>query len=541
MEETFKVYVRIRPCHHKEDCSRKILEYDQSTLKIIDGRKEYVGMPQHIFTYNRVFGTDSSNKDIYQQSILPNINGIFKGYNYTAFAYGITGSGKTHTMLGIHNKTEEVEGLCEMMVNDIMAHKPPDLQIFLSYIEIYNEQVKDLLSKADLTLMEDPIKGTILLDLMEKEISSKEEFLSNLKLGNSRRKMASTGNNAFSSRSHAIIQISLKNTKSCVTAKINMVDLAGSEKAYSKVSESIKRNFEGSNINKSLLALGNCINILSEKSKKASFIPYRNSKLTRILKDSLGGNTKVSMIACIGPSYLYYEETLNTLKYAERASRIKKKISLNSISPHLNASQYMSLVETLKSEISSLKEQLQNKVSHASILSTQMNTDKGTSLALSPINVKSTNKENSCNTHKKAIDESKSIDPVQLGELLVHNIEEKMQLKSALKEFEDLKEKNESALKAIEQGNYAKDSTTKIEGIDKMRENYQYNITQIENELKRNEQEKGKIEICKANIKKNEDAESVEKTILLRLEKLEKLFINQIKEKETTKIVFLIT
>ena len=173
--------------------------------------------------------------------------------------------------------------------------------------------------------------------------------------------MAATGANQFSSRSHAILIVQLEGrsraTDTICYSKLQMIDLAGSERAASTENRG-QRMIEGANINKSLLALGNCINILSDRNKVGSFVPYRDSKLTRLLKDSLGGNTKTIMIACISPSFMAYEETINTLKYASRAQNIRKKTTRNFKEPEMPISTYKELVESLKNEISTLKTQL---------------------------------------------------------------------------------------------------------------------------------------------------------------------------------------
>lgn len=192
--------------------------------------------------------------------------------------------------------------------------------------------MRDLLDvkQSQLMIVEDPMRGVFVPELREIDVDHPSEIIELVVEGNERRTMASTSANQFSSRSHAILQISIKTTENTLGmsnqtfySKLSLIDLAGSERAAS-TSNRGQRMVEGANINKSLLALGNCINILSDKNKIGSFVPYRDSKLTRLLKDSLGGNTKTCMIACISPSYFYYEESINTLKYAERARNIKK-------------------------------------------------------------------------------------------------------------------------------------------------------------------------------------------------------------------------
>lgn len=231
----------------------------------------------------------------------------------------------------------------------------------MSYLEIYNEQVVDLMveTSQNLMILEDMNKGIIVQDLSEYTVQNSTELLQLIITGNSRRFMAATGQNQFSSRSHAILQVNVEQRKKLdgtreevMSSKFLMVDLAGSERGGL---EKGIRTHEGSNINKSLLALANCINILSDKSKKGNFVPYRNSKLTRILKDSLGGNIRTIMIACISPAPALYDETINTLNYASRAKKIQKKITKN-VKEIDNSPHFKDLVETLKLEIERLKE-----------------------------------------------------------------------------------------------------------------------------------------------------------------------------------------
>ena len=195
----------------------------------------------------------------------------------------------------------------------------PEIQvkntIRVAYLEVYNETVRDLFSAQDaksLSIVEDPQKGIVVPGLQEIKVKNLKDTMELISKGNKRRIMASTNSNEFSSRSHAIIQLSLDRAP-INFAKLSIVDLAGSEKDYPDRDQ--KQRYEGSSINISLLALGSCIKVLSHKSS-SKFVPYRNSKLTRLLKDSLGGKAKTVMIACISPSIAQYEETLNTLKYA---------------------------------------------------------------------------------------------------------------------------------------------------------------------------------------------------------------------------------
>jgi len=302
------------------------------------------------------------------------ITHLFTGINVTCFAYGMTGAGKTHTMLGdIYRASTGEPGICSMAIDAIFnaLHKSTEAtpKVKMSYLEIYNEQIKDLLvtrpvrsSTVGLMVLEDPVFGVTVPELSEHEVHNSAELLALVLKGNEARTMAATRGNQFSSRSHAILQISIqainenKGMNEIIMSKLSLVDLAGSEKAGDPKGI---RMMEGGKINKSLLALGNCINILSDKSKAgSSFVPYRDSKLTRLLKDSLGGNTKTVMIGCISQMPSHHDETINTLKYAERAKKITKKVTKNVKEIDSNIEQYKDIIKDLRSEIFALKEKL---------------------------------------------------------------------------------------------------------------------------------------------------------------------------------------
>jgi hypothetical protein len=269
------------------------------------------------------------------------------------------GNSNNITLNSMENNQFKSNNNSNNTINDLKSYS-----IKLTYLEIYNEQVIDLLSekgdKSDpLLILEDPIKGICIPDITQYKITEVSQVINLILLGNSRRTMAPTYANQFSSRSHAILefsieQINLKNETS-MTSKLCLVDLAGSERGGM---EKGARREEGANINKSLLALGNCINILSDKNKKNAFVPYRDSKLTRLLKDSLGGNISTIMIACVSPSFATFEETLNTLKYAARARNIQKTVTKN-VNDFINNgdfNSYKELIENLKNEVTQLKD-----------------------------------------------------------------------------------------------------------------------------------------------------------------------------------------
>ena len=243
-----------------------------------------------------------------------------------------------------------------------------EYKVNLSYLEIYNENIRDLLNpgKEGLDIREDPQRGMIVAGLYEILASSTQAVFACIRTGNRRRTCEPTKANQTSSRSHAILQITVEyrdkalGTQSeIIIGKLSLIDLAGSERAANTRNRGL-RLIEGANINKSLLSLGNCINALCELNEKGGkiHVPYRDSKLTRLLKDSLGGNCRTVMIACISPSHSAYEDTHNTLIYANRAKNIKTKVERNSLNVQYHISRYTSIINQLKQEITNLRSQL---------------------------------------------------------------------------------------------------------------------------------------------------------------------------------------
>lgn len=323
------------------------------------------------FNFDQIFDESDNNSTVFNKALKAPIENLLQGYNSTIFAYGVTGAGKTFTMFGnIYEKKQSgewIQGMIFHIVQELFRimrtayenNRNCLYKLKMSYLEIYNEQVRDLLieNSENLLIVEDNEKGVLVPDLTEIDIGDIETVINLIQIGNLRRTMASTSSNQFSSRSHAIILLSVEkcifeeggvndNTtsqKQVTFAKLSLVDLAGSERAAISTNRGLRLT-EGANINRSLLALGNCINILSDHSKKGNFVPYRDSKLTRLLKESLGGNAKTIMIACVTPSSLAYEETLNTLKYAVRAKYIEKKVKKNFKHITTNANQYKDVI-----------------------------------------------------------------------------------------------------------------------------------------------------------------------------------------------------
>ncbi|POG81966.1 P-loop containing nucleoside triphosphate hydrolase protein, partial [Rhizophagus irregularis DAOM 181602=DAOM 197198] len=301
------------------------------------------------FTFDYVFPSDIEQEDVFHGCASPLIDKLVEGYNVTILAYGQTGSGKTYTMgttLDGSNIPLEHQGIIPRAIRKLFAdlherkEKNPsyEFEVYVSFLELYNEDFKDLLypqsrennkkGKCDLMIREDANGQIYWAGVKEVQVSDLDELLEQLQKGSLRRTVASTDMNMVSSRSHAIFSSRQKTLTSKVASKFHFVDLAGSEglKRTNAVGDRAK---EGIAINGGLLALGNVISALGDESRKFTHIPYRDSKLTRLLQDSLGGNSQTLMLACVSPADSNFMETLNTLKYANRARNIKNKVSVN--------------------------------------------------------------------------------------------------------------------------------------------------------------------------------------------------------------------
>ena len=287
------------------------------------------------------------------------------------FAYGATGSGKTYTMLG----TQTEIGIMPRSVSDLFKIlqniKNKEFKIQISYIEIYNEEIRDLLAnREELKLHEDPVKGVIIQGVKEISVENIDNFYDLLYKGNQKRTVGKTNANEASSRSHALLKINIENkdkegpnSSNVTCGRFILVDLAGSEKTNSTITnnnltKNAIRQQEGAKINQSLLNLGICINALASKSK---FIPWRNSKLTHILKDCIGGNSKIVMISTISPSIFCVDETFNTLNYSNRAKNITtiiKKNVINVVDRDSQVSKYRDIISNLTAELEEKRNQL---------------------------------------------------------------------------------------------------------------------------------------------------------------------------------------
>ncbi|RVE71276.1 hypothetical protein OJAV_G00050210 [Oryzias javanicus] len=391
-ESSVRVALRIRP-----QLAREKIEGCHICTYVMPGEPQVILGKDKAFTYDFMFDMDSQQDAIYSTCTEKLIEGCFEGYNATVFAYGQTGSGKTYTMgTGFDvNIADEELGIIPRAVHHLFkgieerrdaaqqqGRPVPEFKINAQFLELYNEEVLDLFDstrdmkqKAHIKIHEDANGGIYTVGVTTRTVSSEAEMMQCLKLGALSRTTASTQMNVQSSRSHAIFTIHLCQVRVCasdnqedetnnsvsngnpdmdeyetLTAKFHFVDLAGSER-LKRTGATGDRAKEGISINCGLLALGNVISALGDRSKRSSHVPYRDSKLTRLLQDSLGGNSQTVMIACISPSDRDFMETLNTLKYANRARNIKNKVMVNQD----KASQQIS---ALRTEIARLQMEL---------------------------------------------------------------------------------------------------------------------------------------------------------------------------------------
>ena len=370
-----EVCVRVRPENAFEQSQsrhRNIIQVQDNVIFIDPdpGNRTIPGSKRRRkleYGFDTVFGPNTSQQEVFDGTVKELIPSLFAGYNSSVFCYGATGAGKTHTMMG---DELSMPGVIPLAVAGLFKQAELEqgarhVQLSLAYCEIYNETIRDLLAEKQKPLdFRVGESGGQVAGLTWWEPGSAVEVLRLVSIGNSKRVKAETNVNEASSRSHAILQLVVKtkplgaeiNSVSQI-GKLSLIDLAGSERAAATENRGMRLK-EGANINKSLLALGNVINSLAAKKRKATFIGYRDSKLTRMLQDSLGGNCRTLMIANISPSFLTYEDTHNTLKYSNRAQSIQVTLKKNTTVISAHISKYKSIIESLQGQVSSLQDQL---------------------------------------------------------------------------------------------------------------------------------------------------------------------------------------
>ena len=339
--QTIRVICRIRPENEKEKASGYqscITPLSRNSLRIFPIDTATTKEEPHEFTFDHIFPNTTLQSEVFSIAAEPLLNGLFEGINCTLFCYGQTSSGKTFTMEGIRNNTN-LMGIIPRSMNYIfnkINNMSCDIEFSVkcSYIQIYNEKIQDLLDtrKTDLSIREDKKKGIWVEDSTEIYVSSVKEMEDVFTCGANNRTVSATEMNAGSSRSHSlfIVTIFQKNivTDSTKSAKVFFVDLAGSEKMSKTGITGGMGLKEAQNINKSLMTLGMVINALTEN---AQHVPYRDSKLTRVLQESIGGNSQTTLIITISSNGLNQSESLSTLRFGQRAKLIKNKVVANTV------------------------------------------------------------------------------------------------------------------------------------------------------------------------------------------------------------------
>ncbi|KAK4424110.1 Kinesin-like protein KIN-7D, mitochondrial [Sesamum alatum] len=377
--DSISVTIRFRPLSEREYQRGDEIAWYADGDKIV--RNEY--NPTTAYAFDRVFGPNTNTQEVYEVAARPVVKAAMEGVNGTVFAYGVTSSGKTHTMHGDQNSP----GIIPLAIKDVFSiiQETPGREFLLrvSYLEIYNEVINDLLDPTGQNLrVREDAQGTYVEGIKEEVVLSPGHVLSFIAAGEEHRHVGSNNFNLFSSRSHTIFTLMIESSAhgddydGVIFSQLNLIDLAGSES--SKTETTGLRRKEGSYINKSLLTLGTVIGKLSEG--KASHVPFRDSKLTRLLQSSLSGRGHVSLICTITPASSNLEETHNTLKFASRAKRVEIYASRNRIIDE------KSLIKKYQREISCLKEELEQLrrgmlagVSHEEIMVLRQQLEEGQS------------------------------------------------------------------------------------------------------------------------------------------------------------------
>jgi len=373
--QNIQCFVRVRPLNSAEKAARSWSVLDTpGTREVVVKEKANSSMTK-TFNFDRVFGAGSNQQDVYKAVVGPLVKQVLQGYNCTVFAYGQTGTGKTYTMEGLGEirgawEGDPNAGIIPRSLSDLFdglrLSDATEWGVRVSFLELYNEEIFDLLSGNDdhtkLRLYEDGQKrGSVIIQgLEEVQVRDKREVFKILERGSIKRQTAETKMNANSSRSHTVFTVTVFVNQQSIDGedmlkigKLNLVDLAGSEN-IARSGAVDKRAREAGNINQSLLTLGRVITSLVERKPH---IPYRESKLTRLLQDSLGGRTKTSIIATVSPAAMNLEETLSTLDYAHRAKKITNRPELNqTISKKEKLLEYHREIDQLKSELQAARD-----------------------------------------------------------------------------------------------------------------------------------------------------------------------------------------
>eukprot|EP00958_Prasinococcus_capsulatus_P014477 scaffold1523_cov426-Prasinococcus_capsulatus_cf.AAC.1 len=361
--QNIAVCVRVRPLNEKEAGRGTCWRVADNVISQTSGDQDVAGCS---YTLDQVFDASRTTNEVYIERAKGLIEGAFAGFNGTIFAYGQTSSGKTHTMRG----TVEEPGIIPRAVEDsfriIHENQGREFLIRVSYLEIYNEDINDLLvpENRKLHIHETAERGIYVAGVAEKIVTTPQQVLQLMVQGDENRHVGETNMNARSSRSHSIFRMVIESrergsTDAVRVSTLNLVDLAGSERV-SKTGAEGARMKEGAHINRSLLTLGNVINKLTSDSA-SSHIPYRDSKLTRILQPALGGNSRTAIICAVTPSTLHADETNSTLRFACRAKKVTNHAKVNEVS-----SDDAALLKRQAKEIEMLRKKLKSQAGRGS-------------------------------------------------------------------------------------------------------------------------------------------------------------------------------
>ncbi|KAE8654335.1 Kinesin-related protein 11 [Hibiscus syriacus] len=375
--DSISVTIRFRPLNERESHKGDEIAWYADGDRIV--RNKY--NPATAYAFDRVFGPHAATQEVYEVAAKPVVQAAMEGVNGTVFAYGVTSSGKTHTMHGDQN----APGIIPLAIKDVFSsiQDTPGREFLLrvSYLEIYNEVINDLLDPTGQNLrVREDAQGTYVEGIKEEVVLSPGHVLSFISAGEEHRHVGSNNFNLFSSRSHTIFTLMIESSAhgdeydGVVFSQLNLIDLAGSES--SKAETTGIRRKEGSYINKSLLTLGTVIGKLSEG--KASHVPYRDSKLTRLLQSSLSGRGHVSLICTVTPASSNMEETHNTLKFASRAKRVEIYASRNKIIDEKSLiKKYQKEISVLKQELDHLRQGMLIGVNHEELLTLRQQLEEG--------------------------------------------------------------------------------------------------------------------------------------------------------------------